>query len=810
MWSRHPEPNAADTRDRTVQLSTETSDGKSNIVKRTPETDREARDRTWRDNSEPRKRSGYAGSSRRSNRRETGAFASSKCYIALLPDELLIHILANLEPTEMKAASRVCSRWHRVIADDGCWRSAFDIYYGCLPIRRLAETSWRKEYLKRTRLLRSFQRGKHVVQFDPRIGKIDQVFLDFEEGRMACGSLEKGMVAFCHPSTGRVEKGTVYFNDNRVPTQIAALQLDRHRIAVGYISGGVALVTDFRDRINYTVRRFAGLHLGPVTCLAWVPNLPSAFISGGNDGTVKVWDVAQSQCIRTLRGPTAGVGITTLACDRKGYVLAGTDHGDLLVWDLDLASVEYGSPPLEMPIPASRVLRFGQTTEDAKIVSLLYDPTADTALGIVGSPANIDGSIRQWNVRTGEVLVNFIGGHAAEISSAAWDRTNPGSSSHGDNRILLATGDVLGTVSIWDVPQPRLSADSTHETMTARPVHVIDAHRASVCALHIDAFKVVSGAEDGSAKVFDILTGRCIRTLLVRRTRGGNDGLNAVGGGGVADGRRMVRCIWAGPYQVIVGSGDHVKSWDFVTSTASATSGKGKKKSSAPNGRRGPARGLRGNAHENTWLEIRDEVRESRLEREYEREAEEWSRKQAQKINGVHPPTGMSEEELINYAMLMSLEEQKDTGHDKALMDALEQSLLDENSVPRNDDEEDLVSEEPHVDLDWNLDSTTDPSTTCSSWDDSKGWGNQSRRGSRLMVYGSSTGSASSVSGSRSSLWEHVAERYEVREKAGNKLQGNVKVASRVPTGGYSSQNRGTEEDDEELQYVLELSLVDK
>lgn len=65
--------------------------------------------------------------------------------------------------------------------------------YLCTLYRRLGETSWKKEYLKRVQLLRAYQRGKHIVQFDPRIGNVDEFFIDRDEGRMLCGSLEKGM-----------------------------------------------------------------------------------------------------------------------------------------------------------------------------------------------------------------------------------------------------------------------------------------------------------------------------------------------------------------------------------------------------------------------------------------------------------------------------------------------------------------------------------------------------------------------------------------------------------------------------------------
>ena len=121
---------------------------------------------------------------------------STKCFIHKIPDEVLIFILANLDPTDLKLASNICKKWHQVISDDGMWRSAFEKHFDCIPIRRITNGSWRREYLTRTGLLREWSKGRQAIQFEPRIGNIDQIYLDLEQSKLYAASLEKGFILF--------------------------------------------------------------------------------------------------------------------------------------------------------------------------------------------------------------------------------------------------------------------------------------------------------------------------------------------------------------------------------------------------------------------------------------------------------------------------------------------------------------------------------------------------------------------------------------------------------------------------------------
>ncbi|KAF2083919.1 hypothetical protein K490DRAFT_50411 [Saccharata proteae CBS 121410] len=105
--------------------------------------------------------------------------------IANLPNELLTHALSHLPPNDLSAVALVSRRLHDLVTTPHAWRVAFSRYFpgpdslatasdylasdedhaGLRSERRdftrlTALASWRSEYILRTRLLRSLERGK--------------------------------------------------------------------------------------------------------------------------------------------------------------------------------------------------------------------------------------------------------------------------------------------------------------------------------------------------------------------------------------------------------------------------------------------------------------------------------------------------------------------------------------------------------------------------------------------------------------------------------------------------------------------------
>jgi hypothetical protein len=150
-----------------------------------------------------------------------------KCWIAVLPNEILITILSHLDPIELSKVTAVCKRWNIIISDDSCWRLALQTAFGMLPSRRITSGSWRREYLTRRGLLKEWGKGRQAVTFEPRIGKVQVAFMSWDDCRLYAGSVEKGMVSICQPLTGKVERESIFCGDeDRVPMQISVLKID--------------------------------------------------------------------------------------------------------------------------------------------------------------------------------------------------------------------------------------------------------------------------------------------------------------------------------------------------------------------------------------------------------------------------------------------------------------------------------------------------------------------------------------------------------------------------------------------------------
>ncbi|KAJ1564371.1 hypothetical protein HK405_015064, partial [Cladochytrium tenue] len=65
------------------------------------------------------------------------------------------------------------------------------------------------------------QGAKRVVQFDPRVGRISDLFvLDSDEDRLIVASMENGLISLCNASTGKTDRDQIYIDPDRVPMTV--------------------------------------------------------------------------------------------------------------------------------------------------------------------------------------------------------------------------------------------------------------------------------------------------------------------------------------------------------------------------------------------------------------------------------------------------------------------------------------------------------------------------------------------------------------------------------------------------------------
>jgi WD40 repeat protein len=191
-------------------------------------------------------------------------------------------------------------------------------------------------------------------------------------------------------------------------------------------------------------------------------------LTGGDDHTVRLWDMETGICLRVFKGHTYPVYSVAWSPDGK-HALSGADDNTVRLWDIE----------------SGFFLRVFEGHTDM-VWSVAW--SSDGKLALSGAS---DNTVLLWDIESGHCLRVFEG-HTGSVLAVAW---------HPDSNLAL-TGATDQTIRLWDI--------ESGDCLRVFKGHM-DWVRSVSCSR--DGNLVLSGGRDNTVRLWDIESGHCLRVF---------------------------------------------------------------------------------------------------------------------------------------------------------------------------------------------------------------------------------------------------------------------------------------------------------
>jgi len=474
-------------------------------------------------------------------------------FLSALPSELGYKILCYLDTTSLCKASQVSRRWRLLADDDVVWHKMCEQHID----RKCTKCGWGLPLLDQRRLrtekrriqLRASGRSLNELAPDNTPVAVDAPTLptplmsqtsdlsDSSVGskRPAGDSLSSTELSKRQCTTTIVRDQQASYFDQPKKRPWKDIYKDRFKVGTnwkygrystcilkGHTNGVMCLQFDEQTLITGSydttvkvwdlatgqeIRTLTG-HAMPIRCLQFDD---ARLITGSLDGTMKVWDWQTGECKTTIRAHTRGViGLhmveKLLASGSADHTIALYDFGTQKKFTLRGHGDWVNCVKIDLP---SRTLFSASDDMTVKLWDLDTHTCIKTYEGHVGQVQQVLPLPAEFEIDEADFVANANNdSDTASLSSEDMHFADPASAEplfpHDPDRpappSYMLTGSLDGTIRLWHVP-------------SGRCIHRFFGHVEGIWSLAADTLRLVSGAEDKLIKIWDPRTGKHERTL---------------------------------------------------------------------------------------------------------------------------------------------------------------------------------------------------------------------------------------------------------------------------------------------------------